>query len=172
MYGGLEDALGLPSTAVTWPIGNGLTFEGIYDRLENKVYLYKQKDGVIELGANGVFGDTLEGVISDANLDILRSEMELLDGAGNPFDLQAIKDGKLSPVFFGSALADFGVTPFLHHFLEWSPAPGTRKTTTGEVNPNDDFFSGFIFKIQANMNLHTVTDWHSSASALVRLPEG
>ena len=148
----LEDALGLPSTAVTWPIGNGLTFEGIYDRLENKVYLYKQKDGVLELGANGVFGDTLEGVISDANLDILRSEMELLDGAGNPFDLQAIKDGKLSPVFFGSALADFGVTPFLHHFLEWSPAPGTRKTTTGEVNPNDDFFSGFIFKIQANMN--------------------
>ncbi len=148
----LEDALGLPSTAVTWPIGNGLTFEGIYDRLENKVYLYKQKDGVIELGANGVFGDTLEGVISDANLDILRSEMELLDGAGNPFDLQAIKDGKLSPVFFGSALTDFGITPFLHHFLEWSPAPGTRKTTTGEVNPNDDFFSGFIFKIQANMN--------------------
>ena len=142
----LEDALGLPSTAVTWPIGNGLTFEGIYDRLENKVYLYKQKDGVIALGANGVFGDTLEGVISDANLDILRSEMELLDGAGNPFDLQAIKDGKLSPVFFGSALADFGVTPFLHHFLEWSPAPGTRKTTTGEVNPNDDFFSGFIFQ--------------------------
>ena len=148
----LEDALGLPSTAVTWPIGNGLTFEGIYDRLENKVYLYKQKDGVVELGANGVFGDTLEGVISDANLDILRGEMELLDGAGNPFDLQAIKEGKLSPVFFGSALADFGITPFLKHFLEWSPAPGPRKTTTGEVKPTDEFFSGFIFKIQANMN--------------------
>ena len=148
----LEDALGLPSTAVTWPIGNGLTFEGIYDRLENKVYLYKQKDGVAELGANGVFGDTLEGVISDANLDILRGEMELLDGAGNPFDLQAIKEGKLSPVFFGSALADFGITPFLKHFLEWSPAPGPRKTTTGEVKPTDEFFSGFIFKIQANMN--------------------
>ena len=58
----LEDALGLPSTAVTWPIGNGLTFEGIYDRLENRVYLYKQKNGVVELGANGVFGDALEGV--------------------------------------------------------------------------------------------------------------
>ena len=92
----LEDALGLPSTAVTWPIGNGLTFEGIYDRLENKVYLYKQKNGVIELGANGVYGDALEGVISDANLDILRGEMELLDGAGNPFDLQAIKEGKIT----------------------------------------------------------------------------
>ena len=131
----LEDALGLPSTAVTWPIGNGLTFEGIYDRLENKVYLYRQKNGVIELGPKGVFGDALEGVISQANLDILRDEMELLDGAGN-----------------GSALADFGITPFLQHFLEWAPAPGVRKTTKGEVKPTDEFFSGFIFKIQANMN--------------------
>jgi peptide chain release factor 3 len=102
--------------------------------------------------AHVVFGDALEGVITQANLDILREEMELLDGAGNAFDLDAIKAGELSPVFFGSALADFGITPFLHHFLEWSPAPGVRKTTTGEVNPTDDFFSGFIFKIQANMN--------------------
>lgn len=148
----LEDALGLPSTAVTWPIGNGLTFEGIYDRLENKVYLYRQKNGIVELGPKGVFGDALEGVITKANLDILREEMELLDGAGNSFDLQAIKEGKLSPVFFGSALADFGITPFLQHFLEWAPAPGVRKTTAGEVKPTDEFFSGFIFKIQANMN--------------------
>lgn len=148
----LEDALGLPSTAVTWPIGNGITFEGIYDRLEDKVYLYRQKNGVIELGPKGVFGDALEGVISQANLDILREEMELLDGAGNSFDMQAINAGKLSPVFFGSALADFGITPFLQHFLEWAPAPGVRKATKGEVKPTDEFFSGFIFKIQANMN--------------------
>lgn len=147
----LEDALGLPSTAVTWPIGNGLTFEGIYDRLENKVYLYR-KDDVIELGANGVYGDALEGIISQANLDILRDEIELLDGAGNHFDLKLVKEGKLSPVFFGTALVDFGVTPFLNHFLDWSPAPAARKTTTGEVLPTDEYFSGFIFKIQANMN--------------------
>ena len=147
----LEEALGLPSAAVTWPIGNGLTFEGIYVRLEHKVYVYKM-DMVIDLGANGVYGEKLDGVISQANIDILRSEIELLDGAGNPFDLQAVKAGKLSPVFFGSALVDFGVTPFLNHFLDWSPAPGVRKTTTGEVAPTDEFFSGFIFKIQANMN--------------------
>jgi len=147
----LEDALGLPSTAVTWPIGNGLTFEGIYDRLENKVYVYRKND-VIDLGANGVYGDKLDGIISEANIDILRNEIELLDGAGNAFDLQAIKEGKLSPVFFGSALVDFGVVPFLNHFLDWSPAPSERKTTTGTIKPTDDFFSGFIFKIQANMN--------------------
>ena len=147
----LEDALGLPSTAVTWPIGNGMTFEGIYDRLENKVLLYR-KNTEIELGANGIYGNALDGIISQANLDILRSEIELLDGAGNPFDLNLVKEGKLSPVFFGTALVDFGVTTFLNHFLEWSPAPGDRKATTKIVSPTDTYFSGFIFKIQANMN--------------------
>ncbi len=147
----LEEALGLPSVAVTWPIGNGLTFEGIYDRLRNTVSLYR-KDTEIELGANGVFGDKLDGIISQANLDTLREEVELLDGAGNEFDMELISKGKLSPVFFGTALVDFGVTEFLNHFLDMSPCPGPRKTTTGEVLPTDDFFSGFIFKIQANMN--------------------
>ncbi len=148
----LEDALGLPSTAVTWPIGNGISFEGIYDRLHNKVYLHKSNTGEVALGEEGVFGEELRGVITDTNLDTLREEMELLDGAGNPFDEKLIAAGKLSPVFFGSALADFGVTPFLEHFLELSPYPNVRKTTTGEVAPTDEFFSGFIFKIQANMN--------------------
>ena len=78
----LEEALGLPSVAVTWPIGSGQLFEGIYNRLENCVLLYKS-DKLIELGDKGVFGQELEGVISDANLEILRNEIELVDGAGN-----------------------------------------------------------------------------------------
>ena len=147
----LEEALGLPSVSVTWPIGSGQFFEGIYDRLENKIHIYK-KNKTIELGENGVFGPELEGVLSDENLKNLRSETELLDGAGNEFDMNLISEGKLSPVFFGTALADFGVITFLEHFLKMSPAPGVRKSTTGEVNPTDEFFSGFIFKIQANMN--------------------
>ncbi|MDE6357276.1 MAG: peptide chain release factor 3, partial [Eubacteriales bacterium] len=79
-------------------------------------------------------------------------DIELLDGAGNEFDLDLILKGKLSPVFFGTALADFGVTVFLEHFLKISPPPSDRKTTTGKVSPTDEYFSGFIFKIQANMN--------------------
>ena len=147
----LEEALGLPSVAVTWPIGNGLTFEGIYDRLKNKVYVYK-KNIEIELDENGVFGNKLDGIISESNIDILRNEIELIDGAGNEFDIKLIEKGKLSPVFFGTALVDFGVTEFLNHFIDMSPYPTARKTTTGEVLPTDKFFSGFIFKIQANMN--------------------
>ncbi len=147
----LEDVLGLPSTAVTWPIGSGLNFEGIYDILNNSVFLYK-KNKEIQLGSDGVFGNELEGEIAGYNLDTLRDEIELVAGAGNEFDRELVEAGKLSPVFFGSALADFGTIPFLNHFLDMSPAPGTRKTIDGEVSPDDPFFSGFIFKIQANMN--------------------
>lgn len=147
----LEDVLGLPSVPVTWPIGCGLNFQGIYDILKNQVILYKANK-TISLGDDGVFGDQLENEISGFNLKALRDEIELIQGAGNPFDMEAISQGKLSPVFFGSALADFGTVPFLEHFLDMSPSPGPRKTVDGIVNSDDDFFSGFIFKIQANMN--------------------
>ncbi len=162
----LEEVLGLPSVAVTWPIGNGMTFEGIYDRIENEVHLYK-KDRTIKLDDKGVYGDILEGILDPVNLSNLRSELELLDGAGNKFDIKEVERGKLSPVFFGTALVDFGVTPFLKHFLNMSPAPGGRKTTTGEVAPTDEAFSGFIFKIQANMN-----PAHRDRLAFVRICSG
>ncbi|WP_084145945.1 peptide chain release factor 3 [Anaerovorax odorimutans] len=147
----LEEVLGLPSVAVTWPIGNGPDFEGIYDRLTNEIHLFR-KNKSIKLGEEGVFSKELDELLYSNNLDNLRNEIELIDGAGNTYDLDKIKEGKLSPVFFGSALADFGVTTFLNHFLDISPAPGMRKTLTGEVDPGDDTFNGFIFKIQANMN--------------------
>lgn len=147
----LENALGLPSVAVTWPIGCGTYFEGVYDRLENKIHLFKQKQ-TIDLGDEGVYNKCLDDILFSENLENLRAEVELLDGAGNAFDVDLISKGKLSPVFFGTALADFGVTEFLEHFLKLSPAPGARKTLEGEVQPTDEFFSGFIFKIQANMN--------------------
>ncbi len=147
----LEDVLGIPATAASWPIGCGINFQGIYDILENKVYLYKEKTE-IQLTDKGVFGEELDDVISQFNLKALRDEIELLQGAGYELDKDAVLSGSLTPVFFGSALADFGVTCFLEHFLDMSPAPGSRKTTEGAVEPLDDFFSGFIFKIQANMN--------------------
>ena len=112
----LEDVLGLPSVAVTWPIGCGKEFEGIYDRQRNVVNLYR-KDEQIILDDKGVNSSKLEGKISPGNLANLRNAMDLLDGAGNEFDMNLVRSGKLSPVFFGTALADFGVTEFLNHFL-------------------------------------------------------
>ncbi|HPW99690.1 MAG TPA: GTP-binding protein, partial [Sedimentibacter sp.] len=140
----LEDVLGLPSVAVTWPIGCGKDFEGIYDRQRNVVNLFK-KNELVNLGDEGVKSSKLDGKINPFNLASLRNAMELLDGAGNVFDMELVRQGKLSPVFFGSALADFGVTEFLKHFLIMSPPPSSRKTKTGEVQPSDDTFTGFIF---------------------------
>ncbi len=162
----LEDVLGLPSVAVTWPIGCGKEFEGVYDRLKNTVYLFKKKEQIF-LGEERVQSSKLDGVLSQSNLENLRYAMELLDGAGNEFDLELIKEGKLSPVFFGSALADFGVTEFLEHFLQISPPPSKRKTTTGYVSPTDEEFTGFIFKIQANMDPN-----HRDRLAFLRICSG
>lgn len=162
----LEDVLGLPSVAVTWPIGCGKEFEGIYDRLKNTVYLFKKKESIY-LGEDKTMSDKLEGIISPANLQNLRNAMELLDGAGNEFDIDLVQQGKLSPVFFGSALADFGVTEFLEHFLLMSPAPSARKTTTGSIEPTDEEFTGFIFKIQANMDPN-----HRDRLAFLRICSG
>lgn len=147
----LEEVLNMPSVAVTWPIGCGLNFQGIYDILNNCVHLYKIGK-TIELDDSGVFGPVLEEYLTQNNLNTLRSEIELIEGAGNSFDIEQILSGELSPMFFGSALANFGVLPFLNHFLNMAPEPGDRKTTNGFVSPQDEDFSGFIFKIQANMN--------------------
>lgn len=147
----LETVLGMNATPVTWPIGSGLQFEGIYDILENEVHLYRKKE-IIKLGEEGVFGPELEGLLHPDNLSELRDNMELINGAGNEFNLKLIREGNLTPVFFGTALADFGVTAFLNHFLDMAPGPSVRKTTDGEVSPYSSNFTGFIFKIQANMN--------------------
>ena len=148
----LEEVLGMPAAAVTWPIGCGLNFQGVFNILRNEVYLYREKT-TLKLGPEGVFGPELEDILTINNLRALREQIELLDGAGYPVDEELISAGELTPVFFGSALADFGVTAFLEHFLAMSPAPGPRKLEGGgEVDPLDPAFSGFIFKIQANMN--------------------
>ncbi|GGI13131.1 peptide chain release factor 3 [Gottfriedia solisilvae] len=162
----LEEVLGMPSVAVTWPIGSGMQFEGVYDRLENEVHLFR-KDEVIKLGKDGVHGPELEAHLESTNLENLRDEVDLLEGAGNEFNIELVQSGELTPVFFGTALVDFGVTPFLNHFLDMSPAPGPRKTINSEVNPTDETFSGFIFKIQANMN-----PAHRDRIAFVRICSG
>ena len=151
----LEDILGIESVPVTWPIGCGLNFQGIYDLMKNEVVLYKAKK-TLKLGDEGVFGPELEDEVTINNLTTLRDEIELIQGAGNPLDMEKVLKGKMTPVFFGSALADFGTVQFLEHFLDMSPAPGPRKARLDgedmEVLPTEDEFSGFIFKIQANMN--------------------
>ncbi|MBR3063910.1 MAG: peptide chain release factor 3, partial [Exiguobacterium sp.] len=163
----LEEVLGMPSVAITWPIGSGMQFEGVYDRMKNEVHLFRGEKSTLQLSEDGVNDPILAEHLSEENLTNLRDEIDLLDGAGNEIDVEAIQSGKLTPVFFGTALVDFGVTAFLNHYLEMSPAPEARKSNVGPINPTSEDFSGFVFKIQANMN-----PAHRDRIAFVRICSG
>ena len=155
----IEEILGIKTYPMNWPIGCGKDFKGVFDRQARKVLAFSS-DG----RANGVKKvDEIQLELGDAGLDELLTpylhrqlvdEIELLDGAAEEFDLDRVLKGELSPVFFGSALTNFGVEPFLQEFLRLTPTPLARvDSLTGEaVDPCREEFSGFIFKIQANMN--------------------
>ena len=155
----IEEILGIKTYPMNWPIGCGKEFKGVFDRNERKVLAFSS-DG----RANGVKKvKEVQAELGDAALDELLTpylhqqlvdEIELLDGAAEEFDLEKVRCGELSPVFFGSALTNFGVEPFLENFLRLTSSPLARvDSLTGEpVDPSREEFSAFIFKIQANMN--------------------
>ena len=153
----LETEFGIATYPMNWPISCGITFKGIYDRKTKKVLTYDNFHG----GRNKLeaiecdIDDTarLVELIGENLREDLVSQIELLDGAGSEFDIDAVENGKLSPVFFGSALNNFGVEQFLESFLHMTTSPLSRTTQDGRsVDPLDDKFSAFVFKIQANMN--------------------
>ncbi len=151
----IEKELGIATCPVNWPIGSGKNFKGVYDRNEKKVMTFADtlkgtKEGIekdIPLGDPAL---ALE--IGQGNLETLLEEIELLDGASAEFDQELVSKGELSPVFFGSALTNFGVETFLQHFLQMTTPPLPRNADIGQVDPFSHDFSAFVFKIQANMN--------------------
>jgi peptide chain release factor 3 len=164
----LEEVLGIESYPMNWPIGMGKEFLGIYDRYYNRVeqfrvedaerYIPLNEDGEIEgshkLKESGLYDQTLE-------------EIMLLNEAGNEFSAERVASGNLTPVFFGSALTNFGVQTFLETYLQFAPPPKARNSSIGEIDPLSEQFSGFVFKIQANMN-----PAHRDRIAFVRICSG
>ncbi|WP_077615174.1 peptide chain release factor 3 [Caenibacillus caldisaponilyticus] len=150
----IEDVLGIESCPVNYPIGMGPTFRGVYDRIRKEVELYDEKKEQTILPAEGPeeWRPALEGLTDAVTLDRLEEDLLLIEEAGNRFDLEKVKTGQQTPVFFGSAISGFGVPSFLKHFLQLAPPPSGRDSSAGRIEPTDANFSGFIFKIQANMN--------------------
>ncbi len=149
----IENVLGIRTCPITWPIGSGKSFQGVYDRTTEKITKFFAKDsGQHELQTEEVHVNDAESVIGAPALSKLREDLELLDGASEEFDQEKVSRGELSPVFFGSALTNFGVENFLGHFLKMTYSPLPRHIEGGEVSPFDPDFSAFVFKIQANMN--------------------
>lgn len=151
----IERVLGIRSYPMNWPIGIDGDFKGVYDRNLSQIELFEggahgQSQVSSQVGKvdDPIFADLLGSHYHSK----LCEDIELLDMAGDEFDKKKIRSGELTPLFFGSAMTNFGVQPFLEEFLRLAPSPGVVETTEGEIDPESDKFSGFIFKIQANMN--------------------
>jgi len=167
----VEAELGIACAAITWPVSDGTNFLGVYDRLSSRLHLF-EKGG--DHGASrpptdvtGLDDPELEELLGTRARDQLAEDVELLDAAGAHFDPVAFQEGRVAPTFFGSALTNFGVEPFLRRFLQYAPSPTPREADERRVDPLDDDFSGFVFKIQANMDPK-----HRDRIAFVRICSG
>ena len=151
----IESVLGISTCPVNWPIGCGKEFKGVYDRNEREVSLFKAAmNGQKEVDTKNMSIDdaALKDEIGQAFFDKLNEDVELLDGASAEFDIEKVQAGDLTPVFFGSALTNFGVETFLQHFLKMTTPPLPRNSSEGIIDPVKEDVSAFVFKIQANMN--------------------
>ncbi|GGH34892.1 peptide chain release factor 3 [Paenibacillus segetis] len=150
----IEQVLGIRSVPMNWPIGSGRELCGVYDRMNNQVELFQGDDHThIQVKKVEDYQDpVIREMAGDYLHDQLCQDLELLDVAGDPFDFEKVKRGELTPVFFGSAVNNFGVQTFLESFLKLAPKPEPRRSTAGDVEPTNEKFTGYVFKIQANMN--------------------
>ena len=152
----IEEILGIKTYPMNWPIGCGQEFKGVYDREKKEILAFTElhcgssRIKAVECSLDDT--ETLDALIGSRLRGTLSDDIELLDGAGYEFDIGLVRSGKLSPVFFGSALNNFGVEPFLESFLRMTMPPLPRISNDDVIDPFDERFSAFVFKIQANMN--------------------
>jgi len=151
----IEQELGVQTYAVNWPIGMGDRFKGVFDRQQEQIHLFERSahgsrealDTVIQLG-----DPKIEQLLEQDLYHQLKNDLELLEGLGPELDPSLVHSGKMTPVFFGSAMTNFGVELFLNSFLDFALKSGSHQSNLGEIAPTYPEFSGFIFKLQANMD--------------------
>jgi peptide chain release factor 3 len=153
----IEQVLGLAAAPMNWPLGDGPDFRGVYDLRANSILFYERSERrgrrTAPVGVASPDHPDVTELIGEKRQQALIEAAGILEGAGTPFDLDHYRDARQTPVFFGSAINDFGVEPFLRSLLALAPPPGPRRVVGGgTVAPTDAEFSGFVFKIQANMN--------------------
>ena len=151
----IENKLQIECTPLSWPIGMGKEFKGVYDLYHSRLHLFTPGKDTRSVSDGLIIDDLADPQLDQflgSQADDLREDVELIKGASDPFDLKHYLIGSQTPVFFGSAIMNFGVQEMLDAFVELSPPPGIRKAIPRDVDPNESEFSGFVFKIQANMN--------------------
>jgi peptide chain release factor 3 len=165
----VESVLNIECAPVTWPIGMGKTFRGVYHLIRDEIMLFEageERDTKEFEIIKGIDNPRLAEMFP-LEIEQLKMEVELVKGASHAFDLQRFLDGKQTPVFFGSAINNFGVREILNALLDWAPAPRERDATARTVAPTEQAFSGFVFKIQANMDAN-----HRDRIAFLRVCSG
>jgi len=155
LFDEIEQTLGIAPVPMNWPIGNGPTFRGVYDVCRKNVLLFEptehgQRKALVQ--AHDLHDPILVDLLGSDHYNRLVEEIELLTGAGATFNREGFLAGEITPVFFGSAINNFGVEPFLQAILDSAPSPGPRTSDRGMVDPTGCDFSGQVFKIQANMD--------------------
>ncbi len=165
----LEQELGMASVPMTWPLGNGSSFQGVYDLRDHAVVFYKavERGRPSEREVIGSLDDPRIDALIASDVERLREEVELVEAVSEPYDTRRFSTGQQTPVFFGSALNNFGVKELLDCFCDLAPPPQPRETLTRIVEPEEDAFSGFVFKIQANMDPR-----HRDRMAFIRVCSG
>ncbi len=150
----IEEKLQIECAPLSWPIGMGKRFKGVFNLYKKELHLFtpggekREDEGIV---ITDLSDPKLDELLGDQAIE-LREEIELLEGAANPFDQEQYLKANQTPVFFGSAVNNFGIRELLDALVELAPCPGPRESTTGTVSPEDEGFSGFVFKIQANMD--------------------
>jgi peptide chain release factor 3 len=166
----IEQELGLQTYAANWPIGMGDRFKGVFERRSRQIHLFERsahgqreaRDTVIDLG-----DPNIETLLEQDLYYQFKDDLELLEELGAELDLEQVHAGRMTPVFFGSAMTNFGVEPFLNAFLDYALKPAPHSSTKGEINPTYPDFTGFVFKLQANMDPK-----HRDRVAFVRVCSG
>lgn len=150
----IEDVLKISGAPINWPIGMGQDFKGVYNLYTDTIHVFQPGKGHTipeDIQIKGLDSDAATELLG-YYVDHIREEIELVRGATLKFDMEMFLAGQLAPVFFGTALSNFGIREMLDYFVEWAPAPQPRKAATREVAATEEHFSGFVFKIQANMD--------------------
>ncbi len=166
----LERVLGLPPVPLNWPLGDGPRFRGIFNRETNEVNLFERTPHgsyKAPLSVGGINDEKVAAALDSEIYEQAKQEIDLLDGVTEELDMERVLAGKQMPIFFGSAMNNFGVELMLKRFLELAPKPAPRNSEDGPVPPHHKAFSGFVFKIQANMNPR-----HRDRAVFVRIVSG
>lgn len=167
----IENVLGIRAYPMNWPIGVDGSYQGVYNRKLAQIELFDSAGAhgskAVSSRAGSVHDEEFKQLLGDSVYQALCDDIELLDMAGDQFDMDKVAAGELTPMFFGSAMTNFGVQSFLEEFLELAPAPAPRTSSVGEIAPTSEDFSAFVFKIQANMN-----PAHRDRLAFIRICSG